>query len=109
MTQTELMITIVIIALGTLITRFSPFIIFNDRRDTPAYIRYLGQILPPSIFGMLIVYSLRNVSITTGSHGLPELLAIVATVGLHLWKRRTLLSIAGGTIAYMLLVQFVFT
>ena len=56
----------------------------------------------------MVVYCLKNVSIVSGSHGLPELIAIAITVGLHLWKRQTLLSIAGGTIAYMLLIQLVF-
>ena len=57
---------------------------------------------------MLVVYCLRNVTPLTGSHALPELIAIAVTVGLHLWKRQTLLSIAGGTVVYMLLVQLVF-
>ena len=69
---------------------------------------YLGKALPCSVFGMLVVYCLRNVSILSGTHGLPELLAIAVTAGLHLWKKNMLLSIAGGTIVYMLLVQLVF-
>ena len=57
---------------------------------------------------MLVIYCLRNVSLLSGSHGLPELIGIAVTVGLHLWKRQMMLSIAGGTICYMLLVQLVF-
>ena len=91
-----------------MLTRFLPFLLFSSRRPTPKYVRYLGRALPPAIFGMLVVYCLKNVSIVSGSHGLPELIAIAVTVGLHLWKRQTLLSIAGGTIAYMLLIQLVF-
>ena len=60
------------------------------------------------MFGLLVVYCLKNVNLLTGSHGLPELLAIALVVGLHLWKRQILLSIAGGTVCYMLLVQFLF-
>ena len=108
MTQTEIIITIGLLSLATIITRFSPFLIFSGKREATPYIRYLGQILPPAIFGMLVVYSLRDTTILSGSRGLPELFAILVTAGLHLRKRKMLLSIAGGTIAYMLLVQFVF-
>lgn len=93
---------------GTMLTRFLPFLVFRPKRPTPRYIQYLGRVLPGAIFAMLIIYCLRDVSLLQGSHGLPELMAIAVTVGLHLWKRQMLLSIAGGTICYMLLVQFVF-
>ena len=108
MTLTQRLVTIALCALATMLTRFLPFLLFSSRRPTPKYVRYLGRALPPAIFGMLVVYCLKNVSIVSGSHGLPELIAIAITVGLHLWKRQTLLSIAGGTIAYMLLIQLVF-
>ena len=94
--------------ISTQLTRFLPFLIFNGKRPTPAYVRYLGKALPAAIFGMLVVYCLKNVSILTGSHGIPELIAIVVTAGLHLWKRSMLLSIAGGTVCYMILVQMIF-
>ena len=89
-------------------TRFLPFLIFGGKKPTPRYIQYLGKALPGAIFAMLVVYCLRNVTPLTGSHALPELIAIAVTIGLHLWKRQTLLSIAGGTVVYMLLVQLVF-
>lgn len=108
MTLTQRLVTIALCALATMLTRFLPFLLLSSRRPTPKYVRYLGRALPPAIFGMLVVYCLKNVSIVSGSHGLPELIAIAVTVGLHLWKRQTLLSIAGGTIAYMLLIQLVF-
>lgn len=108
MTLTQRLVTIALCALATMLTRFLPFLLFSSRRPTPKYVQYLGKALPPAIFGMLVVYCLKNVSIVSGSHGLPELIAIAVTVGLHLWKRQTLLSIAGGTIAYMLLIQLVF-
>ena len=57
---------------------------------------------------MLVDYCLLNVDVLHFSHGLPELIAIAVTIGLHLWKKQMLLSIAGGTVCYMLLVQFVF-
>lgn len=108
MTLTQRLVTIALCALATMLTRFLPFLLFSSSRPTPKYVRYLGRALPPAIFGMLVVYCLKNVSIVSGSHGLPELIAIAVTVGLHLWKRQTLLSIAGGTIAHMLLIQLVF-
>ncbi len=108
MTLTQQIITIGLCALGTMVTRFLPFLIFSSRKPVPKYIQYLGRALPAAIFGMLVVYCLKGVSVFSGTHGLPELLAIAVVVGLHLWKRQMLLSIAGGTICYMLLVQFVF-
>ena len=108
MTLTEQMITIDLCVIGTMATRFLPFIIFNSKKPTPKYIEYLGKALPAAIFGMLVIYCLKNVSVLSGSHGLPELIAIILTILLHLWKRQTLFSIAGGTVCYMLLVQMVF-
>lgn len=108
MTVSQRFITIGLCVLGTVLTRFLPFTVFSARRPTPRYIQYLGRVLPGAIFAMLVVYCLRNVSFLTGSHGLPELAAIAVTVGLHLWKRQMLVSIAGGTVCYMLLVQLVF-
>ena len=96
------------IILATLIMRFLPFIIFPDNKPTPKFIHYLGKVLPAAVFGLLIVYCLKNVSIFEGSRGIPELIAIVITAALHLWKKQMLLSISVGTICYMLLVQFVF-
>ncbi len=108
MTLTEQIITIAVLALGTMATRFLPFLIFRDNKPTPKYVQYLGKALPAAIFGMLVVYCLKSVNVLAYSYGLPELIAILVTVGLHLWKRQTLLSIAGGTVCYMLLVQVVF-
>ena len=108
MTISEQIITIVICVLGTMLTRFLPFLVFSSKKPTPKYIIYLGKALPCAVFGMLVVYSLKNVSLFSGTHGIPELIAIGVTAGLHLWKKQMLLSIAGGTIAYMLLVQLVF-
>lgn len=108
MTLAQELITIGICVVGTMLTRFLPFLIFSDKRPTPRFVRYLGKALPAAIFGMLVVYCLKDVQIMTGSHGIPELIAIVVTAALHLWKRQMLLSIAAGTIVYMLLVQLVF-
>lgn len=108
MTLSQEIITVAMCVVGTMLTRFLPFLVFSSKQPTPRYIQYLGRILPGAIFAMLVIYCLRNVSLLQGSHGLPELIAIAVTVGLHLWKKQMLLSIAGGTICYMLLVQLVF-
>jgi len=108
MTLTEQIITIAICVFGTMLTRFLPFLVFSSKKPTPEYVQYLGKALPCAVFGMLVIYCLKNVSFLSAPHGIPELIAIIITAGLHLWKKKMLLSIAGGTITYMLLVQLVF-
>lgn len=108
MTLTQQIVTIAMVVLGTMLTRFIPFFVFPAGKPTPKYVQYLGNVLPPAVFGLLIIYCLKNVSIFTGSHAIPELLAITLVIALHTWKRQMLLSIAGGTIFYMILVQFIF-
>ena len=106
MTLTQQIITIGIVVIGTMLTRFLPFILFPKNRETPKYIQYLGKALPSAVFGLLIVYCLKNVDILSGTHGIPELIAIIVVIALHLWKRQMLLSIAAGTVCYMVLVQW---
>ena len=108
MTLTQQILTVGLVVLGTVLTRFLPFLVFPAGKPTPKYIQYLGKVLPSAVFGLLIIYCLKNVSIFTGSRAVPELLSIAVVIALHLWKRQMLLSIAGGTVFYMLLVQFVF-
>ena len=101
---------ILVAAAVTFGTRLLAFVIFGGRKggEPPKWVTYLGQVLPPAVIALLIVYCLRSVSVTEYSWCLPELIAGAATVGIHLWKRSMLLSIAAGTVIYMLLVQFVF-
>lgn len=108
MTLTEQILTVAIIAAGTALTRFLPFLLFPAGRPTPGWVRFLGRCLPAAVFGMLVVYCLKNVNLLAVPHGLPELIAIAVVVLLHLWRRQMLLSIAAGTVCYMLLVQLVF-
>lgn len=108
MTLTQKLLTIAICAIATMATRFLPFLLFSEKKETPRFIRYLGKALPPATFGMLVVYCLKHVDLLSGSHGIPEAIALAVTFALHLWKRQMLLSIAAGTVAYMLLVQLVF-
>ena len=108
MTIPQQIITILLCILGTMTTRFLPFLVFREDRETPAFVRFLGKYLPGAVFGMLVIYCVRNVDVTADSHGLPELIAIAVTAGIHLWKRQMLLSIAAGTVCYMMLLQLVF-
>ena len=95
-------------ALITAALRFIPFLVFGGKRKTPAFIAYLGKVLPFAIMGMLVVFCLKNVTLTSYPHGIPEILGVITVVVLHIWKRNTLLSIVAGTVAYILLVNFVF-
>lgn len=97
-----------VVAAVTLLLRLLPFAVFSGKRQAPAIVTYLGNVLPCAIMGMLVVYCLKDVRITAAPHGLPEAAAVAAVAGLHVWKRNTLLSICGGTLLYMLLVQTVF-
>ena len=108
MTPAEQIITVAMCVLATMLSRFLPFIIFRADKPVPKYVDYLGRVLPAAVFGMLVVYSLRGTDILGGSHGLPELIAMAVVVLSYLWRRNMLLSIAGGTAAYMLLIHFVF-
>lgn len=92
----------------TMLLRFLPFMIFGGKKKIPGYITYLSGVLPYAIMGMLVVYCLKNVNLLEGNHGIPEILASAVVVGLHVWKRNTLLSIAAGTVFYMFLIQAVF-
>ena len=98
---------VLVSGLVTIAIRFLPFLIFGGKRKTPALISYLGTVLPYAIMGMLVVHCLRNISFFSGSHGISEIAACVLVAVLHLWKRNTLVSIIGGTVCYMFLVQMV--
>ncbi|MGG1397491.1 branched-chain amino acid transporter permease [Bacillus salipaludis] len=108
MNVTQQIITIAMVVLGTMLTRFLPFMVFPSGKPTPNYIQYLGKVLPSAVIGLLVIYCFKNVHLLSGSHGIPELIGVAVVTLLHIWKKNMLLSIAGGTIIYMLLVQLVF-
>ena len=109
MTFIEQCITIGLCALASVLTRALPFLLLSEKKPTPPIVRYLGNVLPAAVFGMLVVYCLKDTNFLGGTHGLPEIAGIIVTAMLHLKFRQMLLSIGGGTAAYMLLVQFIFT
>ena len=97
---------VLVVVLVTAATRFLPFLIF--RKHTPPFVEYLGKVLPCAIMGMLVVYCLKDVTVLSGSHGIPEILCCLVAAGLHVWKRNPLLSIGVSTVLYMILVQCIF-
>lgn len=101
-------LTVLAAGAATVLTRFLPFIAFPAGRETPRYIRYLGRALPGAVFGLLVVYCLKDVNVLAGSHGLPEALGILAAGGLYVWRKNMLLSILASTALYMVLVNLVF-
>lgn len=107
MSDSRVLILIAVMALVTMAIRFIPFILFNGK-ETPEYINYLGKYLPYSVMAMLVVYCLKDVSVTSKPYGIPELMGVLVVAGLHIWKRNTLLSIVAGTVIYMVLKQLVF-
>ena len=108
MTEWQAFVTILMCVIGTALTRFLPFVIFPENKETPKVVAYLGNFLPYAVIGMLVVYCLKDTKILSGSHGIPEVIATVFIDIVHRLKKNVLLSIAGGTLHYMALVQYVF-
>ncbi|MBR6743073.1 MAG: branched-chain amino acid transporter permease [Clostridia bacterium] len=108
MSDTKILLYILVTATVTLILRILPFILFKENAPTPKIITDLGKYLPYAIMAMLVVYCLKDVTPLSYPYGIPELISVAAVVLLHIWKRNTLLSIAIGTVCYMLLVQLIF-
>ena len=108
MTVWQQVITIGLCVAGTMLTRFLPFLIFKEDSKTPGFVQYIGKYLPSAVFGMLVVYCLKATPVMEAPHGIPELIAVAVTAGLHVWKRNNLLSIGTGTVLYMVLIQAVF-
>ena len=106
MTTMQAAIMIGLAALATQITRWTPFLLF--RRRTPELVRYLGALLPSAIWGMLVVYCFKNGPLVEGSNGIPEIIASAVTLSLQAWRKNMAVSIAGGTLCYMGLVQFIY-
>ena len=104
----DTLIIIAVAAVCTFATRLVPFVLFSGKKEPPKFVRYLGSVLPVAIIGVLIVYGIGDVRDTGFMQLLPTPIAVAATALVHLWKRNTLLSIAVGTIGYMLLIHFVF-
>jgi branched-subunit amino acid transport protein AzlD len=110
MTSEQIIHSILIIAVCAIVTyilRGAPFLIFGGKGKTPAFIAWLGKVLPHAVMGMLLVYCLKDVSVTSAPCGIPELIACAIVVILHIWKRNSLLSIGCGTVGYMIMAAFI--
>ena len=99
---------VVIASLVTIALRFLPFILFPESREVPKFLTYLSNVLPAAIMGMLVVYCFRNTDVAAAPNALPEIIATAVVIGSYLWKKNFLISIAIGTILYMVLIQMVF-
>lgn len=108
MTTLEIGLTVAVLALTTALTRFAPSLLFFGDRRVPSWLTYLGKVLPCAVMAMLVVYCLKDISLLSAPYGAPEAIALAVVLGLYIWKKDTLLSVAGGTVSYMLLVQLVF-
>lgn len=105
LTPFQTLVMIFAVALGTIITRFAPFLLFPETREQPKTVIYLGRVLPPAMMGLLVVYCIKGVTLLRAPYGLPEAVAILITAALHKWRGNALLSICLGTVTYMFLVQ----
>ena len=105
MTTLQALVTIAVVVVGTMLTRFISFIIFPATKTPPAFIDYLGKVLPPAVMALLVVYAFKNYSLDFSDQNLSGAIASLVIVGLHLWKRNMLISIAAGTLCYMGLLQ----
>ena len=102
------LIMIAAVAIATFATRAASFVVFPKEKEVPPTVKYIGMVLPPAVIGMLVVYCLRSTQLFAYPYGIPELIACLAVIGLHAWKRNVLLSVGAGTVLYMALVQMVF-
>lgn len=108
MNDTHVWLTVAVIALVTAGLRFLPFLVFGGGGKVPPVVERLGAVLPGAIMAMLVVYCLKGVHFAAPEGWIPAAAGVLVTAGLHVWRRNTLLSIIGGTVCYMLLVQLVF-
>lgn len=90
---------------GTMLTRFLPFLLFPGEKKMPPFMEYLSRSLPYATMGLLVVYCLKGVEFSRSPFGAPEILSVILVGALHHWRHNILLSIAGGTAVYMLLIQ----
>ena len=105
MTDIQILLTVLIVAAVTLLTRAAPFLLFPEGRKAPAFITWLGSRLPVAVMGMLVVYCLKDIRFGPAAGWLPALAGVAITAALHAWRRNIMLSIVSGTVVYMLLIR----
>lgn len=107
LSTTQSILIIAVCALCTFAERALPFLLFRGK-EVPEIVRYLGRVLSMAIMATLVMYCLKGITFSSAAGFAPPLIASALTALLHIWKRNTMLSIFGGTVCYMLLVQIVF-
>ena len=105
MTDMQVFMTVMIAALVTLMTRLIAFLLFPAGKKAPAFITWLGKQLPRAVMMMLVIYCLKDLNFTGTASYVPALVGVVVTSFLHVAKRQMMLSIASGTLVYMLLIR----
>lgn len=105
MTLSQQYITIAAVVAATVLTRFLPYILFPEGKKIPDFVLYMGKVLAPAVFGLLVVYCFKNVNVTSGLHGIPEAISVLAVILLYLWKRNMVVPLVGGTALYMILIR----
>ncbi len=99
---------IAIIAVATIctfITRVVPFALFGRNKAMPPLVKEIATKLPPAIIAILVIYCIKDVNLGDMTKFAATIISVVAVVVLHLWKRKILLSIGGGTVIYMVLLR----
>ncbi len=99
-----LLMVIVIMSAATFATRLPPFLLFSGREQHPL-LQFLSKYTPPMVMSILVVYMLKSVDYLS-AEGLYAVIALVVTVGLHLWRRNALMSIVAGTAVFMVCIQW---
>ncbi len=94
-----------VMAIFSFLLRALPFILV--RKEPPKFIAYLGKVLPPAIIGMLVIYCLKDINLTVKPFGLPEIIACLGVVIVHVWRRNSIISIIAGTTIYILITSFI--
>ena len=101
----RLILVIGVCAVCTMLTRAIPFLVFRDANKVPKTVLYLGKVLPPAVIATLVIFALRNTDFLTGSHGLPEIIGVLAAGILHWIFRNSFVSIGLSTVLYMVLLH----
>ena len=94
---------LVAVAVSAVITfglRAFPFALFGGSRKMPEKIVKLGKVL-----AVLIVYCVKDSLDNVIGIGIPKLIAVLTVAGSYKWKHNTFVSIAVGTLMYMVLLR----
>lgn len=108
MTELQRWLMVFALASGTILTRFIPFWFFPENKAIPHWLKKLGDTLPYASLGMLVVYALKGLSVTTYPYGVSEIISLVFITIIHLYKKNTLVSIFLGLVIYLICVNIIF-